>query len=106
VGRNWANRSRKSKRIAQITVFLRVRPLMCAPGKLRRAGHHFQEPDPGKVFAKLVTELTGILRKKLTAYIASVKDARAQEQSSVGWQVQNRTRELKNGCGLLTGWRR
>src|SRR5260370_21134806 len=31
-------------------------------------------------FSKLVTELTGILGKKLTAYIASVKDARAVER--------------------------
>src|SRR5260370_24591774 len=31
-------------------------------------------------FSKLVTELTGILGKKLTAYIASVKDTRAVDR--------------------------
>ncbi len=35
-------------------------------------------------FPKLVTELTGILGKKLTAYIASVKDARAVERWMAG----------------------
>ena len=35
-------------------------------------------------FSKLVTELTGILGKKLTAYIASVKDARAVERWMAG----------------------
>src|ERR1039458_4079537 len=35
-------------------------------------------------FSKLVTELTGILGKKLTAYIASVKDARAVERWMTG----------------------
>jgi hypothetical protein len=35
-------------------------------------------------FPKLVTELTGILGKKLTAYIASVKDARAVERWIAG----------------------
>src|ERR1700688_5226708 len=35
-------------------------------------------------FSKLVTELTGILGKKLTAYIASVKDARAVERWIAG----------------------
>jgi len=35
-------------------------------------------------FPKLVTELTGILGKKLTAYIASVKDARAVDRWIAG----------------------
>jgi hypothetical protein len=35
-------------------------------------------------FPKLVTELTAILGKKLTAYIASVKDARAVERWMAG----------------------
>ena len=35
-------------------------------------------------FSKLVTELTAILGKKLTAYIASVKDARAIERWMAG----------------------
>jgi hypothetical protein len=35
-------------------------------------------------FSKLVTELTAILGKKLTAYIASVKDARAVERWMAG----------------------
>ncbi len=35
-------------------------------------------------FSKLVSELTGILGKKLTAYIASVKDARAVERWIAG----------------------
>src|ERR1700730_15881103 len=35
-------------------------------------------------FSKLVTELTAILGKKLTAYIASVKDARAVERWIAG----------------------
>jgi hypothetical protein len=35
-------------------------------------------------FSKLVTELTGILGKKLTAYIASVKDTRAIERWMAG----------------------
>lgn len=35
-------------------------------------------------FPKLVTELTGILGRKLTAYIASVKDARAVDRWVAG----------------------
>ena len=35
-------------------------------------------------FPKLVTELTGILGKKLTAYIASMKDARAVDRWMAG----------------------
>ena len=35
-------------------------------------------------FPKLVTELTGIMGKKLTAYIASVKDARAVDRWIAG----------------------
>src|SRR5215471_6528720 len=35
-------------------------------------------------FPKLVTELTGILGKKLTAYIASVRDARAVDRWIAG----------------------
>jgi hypothetical protein len=35
-------------------------------------------------FSKLVTELTGILGKKLTAYIASVKDTRAVDRWMAG----------------------
>ena len=35
-------------------------------------------------FSKLVSELTGILGKKLIAYIASVKDARAVERWIAG----------------------
>src|SRR5215469_13817282 len=35
-------------------------------------------------FPKLVTELTGILGRKLTAYIASVKDARAVDRWMTG----------------------
>jgi len=35
-------------------------------------------------FSKLITELTTILGKKLTAYIASVKDTRAIERWMAG----------------------
>jgi len=35
-------------------------------------------------FPKLVTELTGVLGKKLTAYIGSVKDARAVDRWMAG----------------------
>jgi hypothetical protein len=46
-------------------------------------------------FSKLVKELTAILGKKLTAYIASVKDT---ARSIGGLQVLNRTKESRNVC--------
>jgi len=49
-------------------------------------------------FPKLVNELTKIIGKKLTAYIASVK---TRARLTVGSRVQNRTRELKTDCDLL-----
>jgi hypothetical protein len=44
-------------------------------------------------FSKLVTELTGILGKKLIAYIASVKDSRAVDRWMAGSEPYNGVEE-------------
>jgi len=53
-------------------------------------------------FPKLVTELTAILGKKLTAYIASVKDARAVERWMAGSEAYKGVEErLRLACRLV-----